>query len=57
MTVARNMQGVPLTYSISNYSLIELAALPWLAERLPSWLARGLAAYQPRPAVEDTRSA
>ena len=32
LTVARNMQGIPLTYSISNYSLIALAALPWVAE-------------------------
>lgn len=40
LTVARNMQGIPLTYSISNYSLIALAALPWLADRLPGWLAR-----------------
>jgi hypothetical protein len=40
LTVARNMQGIPLTYSISNYSLIALAALPWLAGKLPGWLAR-----------------
>lgn len=40
LTVARNMQGIPLTYSISNYSLIALAALPWVAEKLPGWLAR-----------------
>jgi hypothetical protein len=40
LTVARNMQGIPLTYSISNYSLIALAALPWLAGRLPGWVAR-----------------
>ena len=40
LTVARNMQGIPLTYSVSNYSLIALAALPWVAEKLPGWWAR-----------------
>jgi Glycosyltransferase family 87 len=40
ITVARNMQGIPLTYSISNYSLIALAALPWVAGKLPGWWAR-----------------
>ena len=28
-TVIRNMEGIPLSYSLSNYSLIALAALPW----------------------------
>ena len=40
LTVARNMQGIPLTYSVSNYSLIALAALPWVAGKLPGWWAR-----------------
>ena len=40
LAVARNMEGIPLTYSVSNYSLIALAALPWLAARLPGWLGR-----------------
>jgi len=40
LTVTHNMQGIPLTYSVSNYSLIALAALPWLAEKLPGWVAR-----------------
>ena len=40
ITVARNMQGIPLTYSVSNYSLIALAALPWVADKLPGWIAR-----------------
>lgn len=39
-TVARNMQGIPVTYSVSNYSLIALAALPWLAGKLPVWVFR-----------------
>ncbi|MBF6605803.1 MAG: hypothetical protein IVW53_09515 [Chloroflexi bacterium] len=37
LTVLRNMQGVPISYSIANYSLIALAVLPWLAERAPGW--------------------
>jgi hypothetical protein len=36
LTVIRNMEGVPLSYSLSNYSLIALAALPWLVE----WVER-----------------
>jgi hypothetical protein len=47
VTVARNMQGIPLTYSVSNYSLIALAALPWVADKLPGWIAR---ARRARPA-------
>jgi len=37
LTVLRNMEGIPLSYSIENYSLIALAILPWLAPRLPGW--------------------
>jgi hypothetical protein len=36
LVALRNMQGIPLAYSLSNYSLIMLAALPWVAERLPA---------------------
>jgi hypothetical protein len=50
IAVARNMQGIPLTYSVSNYSLIALAALPWVAGRLPGWIARARGARTPRPA-------
>jgi hypothetical protein len=50
ITVARNMQGIPLTYSVSNYSLIALAALPWVAGKLPGWLARARRARPARPA-------
>ena len=34
----RNMD-VPWWYSFGNYSLIALAALPWLVEKLPEWVA------------------
>ena len=37
LTVLRNMQGIPLTYSIGNYSLIALVLLPWIIERGPGW--------------------
>jgi hypothetical protein len=50
VTVARNMQGIPLTYSVSNYSLIALAALPWVAGKLPGWVARLRSARGARPA-------
>ena len=50
LAVARNMQGIPLTYSISNYSLIALAALPWVAGKLPGWMARLRRARPTRPA-------
>jgi hypothetical protein len=53
VTVARNMQGIPLTYSVSNYSLIALAALPWVADKLPGWIARARGARSPRPAEAD----
>jgi hypothetical protein len=37
LTVLRNA-NLGLNYSITQYSLIALAALPWVAERLPGWL-------------------
>jgi hypothetical protein len=39
VTVLRNA-NLPLSYSLSNYSLIALALVPWAAERLPGLVAR-----------------
>jgi hypothetical protein len=50
LIVLRNMD-VPWWYSWGNYSLIALAALPWLTERLPHWLAR-IRALPSRPVRE-----
>jgi hypothetical protein len=54
LTVARNMQGIPVTYSISNYSLIALAALPWVARKLPGWWTRAGALGRPSRAIGET---
>jgi hypothetical protein len=57
-TVIRNMEGVPLSYSLSNYSLIALAALPWLVEWVERRrLAGGLSLRRgsPRPGLENAR--
>ena len=39
LVVLRNA-NLGLSYSITQYSLVALAALPWVAERLPAWLQR-----------------
>ncbi len=43
LVVLRNANLGP-SYSITQYSLVALAAWPWLAERLPGWLQRVRAA-------------
>jgi hypothetical protein len=39
LVVLRNA-NLGLSYSITQYSLVALAAWPWVAERLPAWLGR-----------------
>jgi hypothetical protein len=43
LVVLRNANLGP-SYSITQYSLVALAAWPWLTERLPGWLQRVRAA-------------
>jgi hypothetical protein len=59
LTVLRNMEGIPLSYSLSNYSLIALAALPWCVEWVERRRASGgfsLGRTTRRPGYGDARS-